>query len=1149
MLMETFEKALITALLKYAGKIFKKKTYEKQIQQSVHSAFTAHANDLLPLCNNDEFTRKLFSLAAGEFFNPKELLGLGIASSKENNLNFSKAKIIGELRNFSITLMNIFQEIDSSAGKMPNTFSKFYDSIDRLSFAYRNTEINADEFEALWEKMQRYNLSSEISQLRYIGFRLSRKEPPSLNLLDVFVPLEVEISGRRHAENFELLKQGSPLERIGKIKVKDIPFARFGEEDKRTETVPFSSLMAGNKYITVLGDPGSGKTTLLKWIAILAAHGRSRLQKEFGLNEPILALPVSVGQLAKIKNKSGVSVSVFEALAYYFKSRNIGDADQLKVFFKLCFKGGKCLLLLDGLDEVKSNERDMIRNWIELFVSNNANNRFLVTSRIVAYSGFQMPGKGITGKVQPFDDKQVKKYVEEFSKSYFRWETGDEKSELWRQESEKLLQVLSNYRRLKALARNPFLLSGLALIQRAEGRLPRHRVQFYDIFARCLCETWNDARCMVASQIGCAMSFEEEAIPVLGTLAIRMTDEYPAGRAPKEFVLDTLAEALYDVKGVEPSQCRRAAQSFLEHTEKDLQLFLERGPDEWGFLHLTFQEYFAMAGLHYNEDFEKAALVHLFDPDWEEIIRLGVGYLAIIQTRGKAAANFIKTVLKTTWKKKLWITNTLGLNIPLAALLCAEAGNAVPKDLKCLIADKFAKWFFENDFMEDFADRILTDISLTELRDVLTQPFAKALKDVDPSVRTKAASAIALLKSDTAVPYLTESFKDEDFSVRTIAALALASTKSKAAIPTLIETLKDEDSFLRAIATLALASPKSKAAIPTLIEELKDDDSSVRAIAALALGLNKSKAAIPTLIEALEDEDSSVRKSVVSALGEMKSEVAIPNLTEMLKDDDSSVRITAALALGEMKSEAAIPTLIAALKDEHLHIRTSAVLALGKMKSEVAIPDLIEALKDKSSFVRMGAAKALGEMKSEAAIPTLITALKDEDSFVRKRAAMALKLMKSEAAVSNLIEALKDEDSSVRITAALALGEMKSEAAIPTLITALKNEDSSVRKRAAKSLGEMKLEVAIPNLIEALKDEDSSVRKSVVSALGEMKSEVAIPNLIEALKDEDSSVRITAALALGEMKSEAAIPTLITALKNEDSSVRKRAAKALIRLI
>jgi len=49
----------------------------------------------------------------------------------------------------------------------------------------------------LWDKFRTYALGAEVSKLRYVGFRITKKEPPTLNILDVFVPLGVELFTQR----------------------------------------------------------------------------------------------------------------------------------------------------------------------------------------------------------------------------------------------------------------------------------------------------------------------------------------------------------------------------------------------------------------------------------------------------------------------------------------------------------------------------------------------------------------------------------------------------------------------------------------------------------------------------------------------------------------------------------------------------------------------------------------------------------------------------------------------------------------------------------------------------------------------------------------------------------------------------------------
>ncbi len=53
---------------------------------------------------------------------------------------------------------------------------------------------------------------------------------------------------------------------------------------------------------------------------------------------------------------------------------------------------------------------------------------------------------------------------------------------------------------------------------------------------------------------------------------------------------------------------QRAAGKFLERTAEKAGILYERGPGEWAFLHLTFQDFFVAAGLYAEERFEDVAL-------------------------------------------------------------------------------------------------------------------------------------------------------------------------------------------------------------------------------------------------------------------------------------------------------------------------------------------------------------------------------------------------------------------------------------------------------------------------------------------------------------------------------------------------------------
>ena len=80
-------------------------------------------------------------------------------------------------------------------------------------------------------------------------------------------------------------------------------------------------------------------------------------------------------------------------------------------------------------------------------------------------------------------------------------------------------------------------------------------------------------------------------------------------------------------------------------------LLLERGPGEYGFIHLTFQEYLAAVaiaqlGQRDVEPIVQMLAEHVDDATWREVSLLTVGYLGIIQQRDDAAGEVLVQLMR-----------------------------------------------------------------------------------------------------------------------------------------------------------------------------------------------------------------------------------------------------------------------------------------------------------------------------------------------------------------------------------------------------------------------------------------------------------------------------------------------------------------------
>jgi HEAT repeat protein len=828
-----------------------------------------------------------------------------------------------------------------------------------------------------WTVLRRYAHGSEVRLLRYVGFRLHKRQPPRLDVRDVFVPSKVEEVASRS-------EQGLPA-----------------------AAVALTEAFRAHRSLVILGDPGAGKTTLLRWLAVEAAMGRFVLGANAGICERLLPVLVSIGRIAELRRGSGSESSAPALLSRYLEERGAGDAGALEETIVGALESGRCLLLLDGLDEVASGEREGIRRWLESFAAMYPSSRFVVTSRLVGYAGLTLPEGGEV-TLRPFDKAQIEQYVRALARAWTRWETGEDSEA--EAEAQKLLDAIRANARLGALATNPFMLSALALVQRAEGKLPRHRVQAYQIFARALCETWGEARRIVAGAgQDPTIPYEEEALPLLGELALAMHERYPSGVAPEDFVLETLTRALSEQRGVAGEEALGAARAFLRRAGEEVQILIERGAGQWGFLHLTFQEFFAAAGLLAAERFEEVALERLFDPRWEEVIRLGVGIMALIQQRPVAVRRFVERVFG--WEEpepRRWVTSVLQRQIPVAALCAAEAGDALPVALQEKVARRFAAWVVERiglDEVEylhalvhtDFAEKVaatleiyLQDANLTRrirafmafLMLCTENPQMRRARMDDwlysPQREHLEAAVSATLAFPNAAKGIEQrlleiSHNDLDPNTRVMATCVLVvHFGHQLNADMLLDLLSREDVAYWQKGLLAGALTGSAGIDdiePALLAASCAPDERRRAGAALALSALGSDAALDALLCAAMDSSPSVRCDALKGIGKIGLQ-KIPNgnavVLNALHDSDRRVRVTA-LRFCQQRD-----VLLAALNDTDPDIRAAALRALQEQPLAEDEPLFLAALSDPSPSVRDAAAPALANLGSTAAIPHLV---------------------------------------------------------------------------------------------------------------------------------------------------------------------------------
>ncbi len=297
---------------------------------------------------------------------------------------------------------------------------------------------------------------------------------------------------------------------------------------------------------------------------------------------------------------------------------------------------GECLVLLDGLDEVfNQTSRQQIVKQIEAFVTDYPDNKYVITSRIAGYQDVKLGSRFTQFTITQMEFEQVERFLGRWCLAIEKAQKPDETEEVWRREAEKeaeeLLEAIQGNEGVKRLTGNPLLLTILALIHRNGSRLPNRRVELYALAVKTLIEDWQLSKNLPdAPQV---MLRESEVIELLAPLAYWMHEEKPSGlitQAEAEAQLGKKLAELND-EDAEADSVKKAVQEFLRRVRETTGLFVERAPNVYGFMHLTFEEYLTARYIADNEVSEILEIIqkHQDDARWQEPILLALGYLAI----------------------------------------------------------------------------------------------------------------------------------------------------------------------------------------------------------------------------------------------------------------------------------------------------------------------------------------------------------------------------------------------------------------------------------------------------------------------------------------------------------------------------------------
>ncbi|MEM7535993.1 MAG: HEAT repeat domain-containing protein, partial [Chloroflexota bacterium] len=968
---------------------------------------------------------------------------------------------------------------------------------------------------------------------------------------------------------------------------------RVEEVRKSTQPMELSELVREQAQLVILGDPGAGKTTLLRYLALNHAlaiqQGNTEIDK---LGPTRLPLYMRIANYAE----HGKGTSLLEFLPLHLDDECNGN-EMLAKLVETELAAGTCLVLLDGLDEIiEPSQRAEIAQQINSFIRHHerAGNRFVITSRVAGYRTAPLSGDMAHYRVRDMDMTQIERFLHQWCHAIERFQTPELGAESQNQKAEteitSITHAIEENPGVRRLATNPLLLRVIALIHRTGARLPQRRIELYRLAAETLIRDWQLSRGVPQA----ALVHEAEATRLLSELAAWMHQERPAGIATISEIRYKLAEVKARLAGKEEDdpEILVAVDDFIERIRQHTGLFVERAPRRYGFMHLTFEEYFAARWLVARpRQAARRIRQKLHRPRWDEPILLAIGFYGMdfpddvddlveeaLLGEGLGGPSPYEDILQ---RDLLFAVRTLGdqnvgdslcrrLVTGFVDLWVDDSGSgkyaSIRRQLEKitprlkgssaseLLVKMLANILSNSALSGDKRSRAASALSNATLNEEAVMALIQAMQDGNSNVRSRTALALSNAALDEGVEtvLIQAMLNENEEDVRSHIATRLShfmshKTSSEALLASLLE---DKDVHTRNF------SSRDKASAALLTSLLEDKDVHIRRNIALAFGnTTLVDVTVNGLIDALKrDEDLFVRWNIVETLNIAKlSESAILALTQALNDGEGSIRLIAVEALrANIRYETTITTLISTLQDDNEHVRLSVVEALKNVANhDKVVLALIDTFKDISDDVRQSAVDTLSNINlSKVAILALIQSLKDENSSVRESAAIILgSTTNHEGVVMALIDALNDDNEDVRSSATSALSNaINYENAIIALIQMLKDNCPDVSWSAALALSNAtNHRGAMMALIESFKDSNEDVRLGAVSALrNAMLNRIGVEYLLNALNDNNDDVRWIAALALKRnLHQKSVITALVQSLRDKNDLVRWSAATSL----
>lgn len=368
--------------------------------------------------------------------------------------------------------------------------------------------------------------------------------------------------------------------------------------------------VASHPHLVILGQPGIGKTTLLQFLALRCSQGQfqpHRVPLFIALRERIPPLPKS---------------EPFD-LETHIHQQAIGwGLTQNQV--ETLLHQGRLLVLLDGLDEIQTADREHLCIQIQQLAATYPQLGVIVTTRP---GGQDYQFRGFTWmELAALNAEQVTTFVQRWFMTHQGVEAGLARADQFLQQ----LHYPENAA-IRHLVGTPVLLHLACLVFQERGMFPAKRVRLYQYGLEILLSRWDSIRGIRRDGSDCQLS-QADKLRLLGQIAT-LTFEQGKLFFEKRELVPMIADFLADrcPRSVDREALWLEAEAVLRTIAYHHGLLVEQARDIYAFSHLTFQEYLVARRVATTAATQPQVLQqlasHIGNERWQEVIRLSLSLL------------------------------------------------------------------------------------------------------------------------------------------------------------------------------------------------------------------------------------------------------------------------------------------------------------------------------------------------------------------------------------------------------------------------------------------------------------------------------------------------------------------------------------------